>query len=296
MQIHIPVLTEKVIEYLKINPESTYIDATIGTGGHAGRILEELKGGVKGRLIGLDCDIEAVKVCQERFKNNKKVKILHRNFSYLSDILKELEINSVDGILFDLGVSTLQFTTPERGFSFRREAKLDMRMDRTSDVTAYDIVNNFTEEELEEIFKEYGEERWSKRIALKIIEYKNTNKKKIETTTELAKIIENSIPKRFHPKHIHPATRVFQALRIAVNDELNNLKKGLSTALKVLNPGGRIVVISYHSLEDRIVKQFFYQNKIRLNILTKKPVVPDKEEIEKNHKSRSAKLRAAVMI
>lgn len=290
---HIPVLTEKVIEYLRVNTGGTYVDATVGCGGHTARILEELK---EGKLIGLDCDIEAVKVCQEKFKGDKRVKILYRNFSYLSDILKELKIQSVDGILFDLGVSALQLTTKERGFSFNQEAKLDMRMDRTFNVTAYHIVNDSTEEELEKFFKEYGEEKFSKKIAARIIEYKDRFKKKIETTTELAKIIANSIPKRFRPKRIHPATRVFQALRIAVNDELNNLKKGLSDAIEVLNPEGRIVVISYHSLEDRIVKRFFRENKTRLNILTKKPILPDKEEIEKNHRARSAKLRAAVMI
>jgi len=297
-ELHMPVLTEKVIEYLRVNPDGTFIDATIGTGGHTARILQELNsritGGSKGLIIGLDCDIEAIKVCRERFKDDKRVKIVWRNFKCLSDIIKELEIKSVNGILFDFGVSTLQLTTPERGFSFMLEAKLDMRMDRTSTITAYDIVNNSAKEELEKIFKEYGEERWSKRIALEITKYRN--KKKVETTTELAKIIENSIPKKFYPSHIHPATRIFQALRIAVNDELNNLKKGLQDAIKVLTPKGRIVTISYHSLEDRIVKQFFSENKIKLNILTKKPVVPDKEEIKKNQKSRSAKLRAAEII
>jgi len=290
--LHKPVLLKETIEYLKIKPNGIYIDATIGTGGHAEEILKRLD---KGILIGIDCDISAIEISKKRLEKYKKnLKLFNSNFVDIRKILSDLKIKSVDGILFDLGVSYIQLSNSERGFSFLRDGPLDMRMDKNIKITAEMIVNTYPENELFRIFREYGEERWAKRISKIIVDYRS--KKKIETTTQLSEIVLSAIPRKFHFQRIHPATRIFQALRIEVNNELDNIKVALSEAVKILRTSGKIAVISFHSLEDRITKHFFKENSSILKIITKKPVQPDNNEIKENPNSRSAKLRVAEKI
>lgn len=283
--IHIPVMVNEVLEHLITNPDGIYVDATLGCGGHSKEILKSLKGGL---LIGMDCDAESVKIAEDNLKEFGNKIIVHASYTSLGSILKKKNIGSVDGVLFDLGVSMYQLLNPERGFSFQKNGFLDMRFDRNTSLRAYDVVNRFSARELEKIFREFGEEEKSKVIAKKIVDRRR--KKEISTTTELSNLIQ-SVKKR---KRIHPATKVFQALRIFVNNELENLKNGLFEAYNCLKNGGRIVVISYHSLEDRIVKQFFKSNPLR--ILTKKPLRPNRDEVLGNPSARSAKLRAAEKI
>lgn len=283
---HKPVLVEKVLEFLMVKPDGVYVDATLGGGGHTERILEKLS--PTGVLIGIDTDMDAVEYSKKRF--GEKIFIFHSNFSHLPEILSLKNILSIDGILFDLGISSFQIDNPQKGFSFSKNGVLDMRFDKRQKIDARYIVNNYSEFDLASIIYKYGEERHSRKIAKKIVNERVINP--INTTSELSSIIESVVGKKFLNKTL---ARVFQALRIEVNQELETLRKTLETSIELLNTSGRIVVISYHSLEDRIVKNIFkmLSQKKMLNILTKKPVIPDFTEVLENPRSRSAKLRAA---
>lgn len=282
---HTSVLGAEVLEYLQVKKGEKYIDATLGGGGHARQIIDQ-----GGFVLGIDQDISAIEYVQQL--NLTNLTTVTGSFENLADIAQQNGFFPCQGILYDLGVSSHQLDTPTRGFSFKEDAPLDMRMSPQFGVTARDLINALTEKELQELFTKYGEEREAWRIAKKIVSTRVY--KPIETTFELAHLIEQTIG--FSSKsHIHPATRVFQALRIAVNDELNALKSSLPQALETLASGGHLVVISFHSLEDRIVKNFFRDSAISgsLEILTAKPVEPTAAEIAQNPRSRSAKLRAA---
>ncbi len=283
--MHIPVLQKETLEYLDPRPNENFIDATAGMGGHSRLILEKTK--PEGKVLGIDAD---VKSC-EKLKNIDRLIPVNGNFKNLKKIIEERDFKNISGVLFDIGFSSWQIEKSGRGFSFQTDEPLDMRLGESA-LTAEEIVNNWSEKELEKILKEYGEERFAKKIAKKIIWARQ--KRPIKTTFQLVKIIQGGMPIRRYNK-IHFATKTFQALRIAVNDELNNLKEALPQALEIINPGGRIAVISFHSLEDRIVKNFFKEKK-ELKILTKKPVTASEEEIKANPRSRSAKLRAAIKI
>lgn len=265
----------------------------MGSGGHALKILSSNQSILK--LVGIDWDPDAIQIAAERLKDfSEKVILVQENFVQIRKILDELKIEKADGILLDLGISSLQLENPERGFSFLLEGPLDMRMDKSSKIMARDLVNNYPLSELEKIIKLYGEERWAKRIARMIGEFRK--REKIETTTELVSIINQAIPRRFRPQKIHPATKIFQALRIAVNNELSNLQEVLDESIKCLKRGGRLCVISFHSLEDRIVKDTFKnweKKEGKARIITPKPITPSFEEISINPRSRSAKLRVA---
>jgi 16S rRNA (cytosine1402-N4)-methyltransferase len=283
---HVPVLLNPALEYLAIRPDGTYVDATFGGGGHARAILERLRGG---RLIALDADPQA----RERAAafQNPAFTFVHANFSELRRVLEECGVPLVDGVLFDLGVSSMQLDEAKRGFSFSQSAPLDMRMNPYVGRSAYEILSTASERELAEIFFKYGEERAARRIAHAIVRRREAGRLP-ETTTEFAQMIAGIVQRPGRRERVHPATRIFQALRIAVNDELDVLREGLAQAVESLRSAGRIVAISFHSLEDRIVKQAF-RNDERLAVLTKKPVVPDEREAEENPRARSAKLRAA---
>jgi 16S rRNA (cytosine1402-N4)-methyltransferase len=266
--------------------DGIYIDGTIGGGGHSEEILKR----TKCKVIGFDIDPEAIKFAQERLKPfGERVIILRRNYAQVKEALAELGVSKVSGFLLDLGVSSFQLDYGG-GFSFRFDEKLDMRMDRTSDLTAERILNEFSEEDIALIIRFFGEERRARMIAREIVRYRQ--RKKIERTSELVKLIDKVVPRKYRLKTL---ARVFQALRIAVNKELDNLKVALDSSVDILEKGGRIVVISYHSLEDRIVKSFFKSNE-KIRNLTKKPVTPKEEEIRLNPRSRSAKLRAGEKI
>lgn len=304
---HQPVLLNEVIHYLNIKPTGVYIDATLGGAGHAGQIASRMSN--QGLLIGVDQDQIAIQAAQEKLADVRPaVKLFHSNFAALPDIMNVLDIKAIDGVLFDLGVSSPQLDEEERGFSYKNEAPLDMRMDRSQPFSAAHLVNTATVEELARIIGEYGEERWAKRIALFIDRQRRETE--IKTTSELAELIKKAIPAAARRNGPHPARRTFQALRIAVNNELEVLEKALEQVIPLIKPGGRIVVISFHSLEDRIVKNIFAKeakgclcpkeapvcmchNQPRLKILTKKPIVPAPEEIEINSRARSSKLRSA---
>ncbi len=301
---HIPVLTKEVLHYLNFKKGGgVYIDCTLGGGGHSKAILKNIY--PDGLLIGIDQDIEAIEAAKVELKNFLgKVKLVKGNFKNLEDILSDLKLEAVSGIIFDLGVSSHQLKEKERGFSFREDSHLDMRMDQTQKFDASILINRYTEKELIGIFERYGEERLSKRIVRLIVTERQ--KKPITTTRQLADLVIRALPKTKKRKkwRIHPATRVFQAIRIEVNQELKALEKGLNQAINVLDDKGRICVISYHSLEDRIVKTLFKevkregiaQKNYGLKILTKKPIRPSSEEVKKNPKARSAKLRVAEKI
>jgi 16S rRNA (cytosine1402-N4)-methyltransferase len=297
---HIPVLVEEVVRLLRCEPGRTYVDATLGGGGHALEILRRTP--PDGMVIGLDWDEEAIAEARRALiPFGERVKIFRENFIHLAEILDEMKVEQVDGILLDLGLSSFQLEKEERGFSFRGEGPLDMRMDHRLDRTAADLVNHLSVEELEETLFKYGEERWAKRIAKAII--RERCRGPIETTQELRKIVHHTIPRRFHSRKIDPATKTFQAFRIKVNDELENLKEILETGWTLLKKGGRLCVISFHSLEDRMVKETFRKlekggtdrlsPEVVMRVLTKKPIMPSKEEQKKNPRSRSAKLRCA---
>ncbi len=291
---HIPVMLNEAIELLSPQEGGTYVDCTLGGGGHAKEILELI--GPTGRLIGLDKDETALNRSKEYLAAfAHQVTLVHSDFRHVADLLKDLGIHEVDGILFDLGVSSFQVSKPERGFSYMEDAELDMRMDQRARVSAADLVNNLPEKELADIIFRYGEERWSRRIASFIVDRRK--KSAITTTSQLVDIIKAAIPARARRRGPHPARRTFMALRIAVNDELAAVEEGLKTGVSLLNEGGRIVVISFHSLEDRIAKftfrEYASQPERVLRILTKKPLVPGDEEVEDNPRARSAKLRAA---
>lgn len=284
-QFHEPVLLKEVIEYLHIKPKEKYIDATIGGAGHSAAILE--KGG---KILGLDLDPEAIEAAKKYLLQacpNTSWQLAQGNFAHLKKIAAKHNFSSVAGILFDLGVSRHQLEEGRRGFSFNSEAPLDMRMDPSLTVTAADLVNGLTQKELEELFFKLGDEHCSRQIATAICEIRQT--KPITTCSQLAEVITKVRPRQ---GKLHPATRCFQALRMAVNDELNNLRAALPQAVELLKPEGRLVILSFHSGEDRIVK-FFLKNQRNLEILTKKPIEPTREEIKNNPQSRSAKLRAA---
>jgi len=293
MRFHKPVMVDEVIRYLQPEKGDIMVDCTVGTAGHSYEIAKLIL--PQGRLIAIDQDEEVLAFTRKRLKEFKNYQIVHQNFKNIDLILEELGLKKgeIDGFLFDLGVSSFQLDSPERGFSFRFSGYLDMRMNRENSVTAFDLVNNLTAEELERIFREYSQERYARRIAKAII--KAREKETISTTIQLADIIKRAVPTR---TSIHPATRVFQALRIVVNQELESLSSALKKAVEFLKPGGRICVISFHSGEDRIVKnefRHFAQSRL-LNIITKKPVLPSAQEITANPRVRSAKLRVGERI
>jgi len=287
--LHVPVMVSEVVHYLEPCREGVFVDGTLGGGGHALAILEALEPTL---YVGIDRDEEALKVAAEHLAlYGDRVRLVHGLYSQVEGILEELGIEGVDAFLLDLGLSSLQLEGEGRGFSFQKEEPLDMRMDRRQELTAARVVNTYSQGELERIFREYGEERWAKKIARNIVDTRR--KFAITTTTALAQVVEWSIPRKFHPKKIHPATRVFQALRIEVNKELEELEKGLEAGLEVLKPSGRFLVISFHSLEDGIVKRAFreWEREGLGEVITKKPVTPSAEEVEENIRSRSGKLR-----
>ncbi len=280
--MHIPVLLEESTDLLLGNGGKLYVDCTIGLGGHTRRILEK---NPQAFVIGIDRDPYALEMAQENLKDFEgRYSLYHANFSDLDEVLKMERLSQVDGFLFDLGVSMLQLRSP-RGFSFQRDEPLDMRMNPEDRLSAYQVVNTYSERDLERILKEYGEEPYAKRVARAIVLARA--KKPIETTLELVEIITSVLP--YKGGRIHPATRVFQAIRIEVNEELKSLEIALRKTLDFLRSSGRVVLISFHSLEDRIVKNFM---KKHLKPLTKKPIKPTMEEMKKNPASRSAKLRA----
>ncbi len=284
---HTSVLLQETIDALQVEPGKRYIDGTLGGGGHTGQILER-----GGEVLGLDFDDDALNFNQENLKDqiaNGKLKVARGNFKNIDTLAKENGFESVDGVLFDLGVSSHHFDTAERGFSVQKEGPLDMRMDQELGVKAGDLLNVLTKGELYELFTKFGEERFGYAISNSIVRARQV--KRIETTMDLVGIINRVVPKG--KENINPATRVFQALRIAVNDELNNITDALPKALEFLKSNGRIVVISFHSLEDRIIKNTFkeWEEKGFGKIITKKPIVPTEEEVEKNNRSRSSKLR-----
>lgn len=304
--MHIPVLANEVVSLLNLKMDGIYVDGTVGDGGHAESILPQLnlKGG---RLIGIDRDASAIRCAGQRLKKYENILTLTQgNFGKVESILLKLRIEKVDGFLLDLGVSSSQLDNPKRGFSFRFEGPLDMRMQERSSVTASHLVNNLPSRELSSILRKFGEERLAGLIVKAIVKYRK--KRKIETTTQLAGIITDVIPSG--KRRAHPATKTFQALRIAVNNELELLQDGLESGLKSLKSGGRLVIISYHSLEDRIVKHTFLRwmrschcpssfpvcccggDKKMVKILTATPLSPSEEEVAKNPRSRGAKLRA----
>ena len=306
---HVPVMPGEVISSLDIKPGGIYIDCTVGGGGHSRLIAEKLSREAGGRLIGIDQDESALKAASQKLSEyNDVVTLVHRNFSELGCILTELGVKYSDGILIDLGVSSYQLDTPERGFSYMHDAPLDMRMDKTSALSAYDIVNGWSESELARILFEYGEERFSKKIASEIV--KRRKESPIKTTLELVKLCRDVVPSKFAATGGNPAKRTFQAIRIAVNGELDVIEPVIDTAVDVLSAGGRLSVITFHSLEDRIVKNVFQDaakgctcppsfpvcvcgHKPKIKILTKKPIIATREEVEENPRSRSAKLRVA---
>jgi len=292
--VHIPVLQKEVLEYLDPKPNENFIDATIGNAGHTLTILE--RNIPAGKVLGIDADPEIIKNTKYSIQNTvykNRVILVCDNFANLKEIVKQEKFKSVQGILFDLGMSSWHLEESGRGFSFLKNESLDMRYNPRNPLTAARIVNYYSSQEIEKILKDYGEERFAKKIAQKIIEIRKI--KPIETTSQLAEIVKSATPHWYHRKKIHPATRTFQAIRIAVNDELNNLERALPQTLEILKPGGRLVVISFHSLEDRIIKNFLKEKAKEniLKILTKKPINPSLGEIKINPRSRSAKLRAA---
>lgn len=293
---HQPVMISEALEYLQPKAEGIYIDGTLGGGGHVSALVRKFKAqNHNATIIGVDRDLEAIFAAKKNLAGFKdQIIFIHDNFSNLPAILKSQNINKVDGILLDLGVSSYQFDNPKRGFSFQTDASLDMRMNQNDDFTAGDIVNRYNEKQLADLFYNYGEERYSRQIARKIVEARR--KKPIETTAELVEIIKSATPPKYRfGSKIHFATRVFQALRIEVNDELSILKEFIPKAIEFLSKDGRLVIISFHSLEDRIVKQAFRDLENNLpnhyKVLTKKPIIPSEEEISQNPRSRSAKMR-----
>lgn len=304
---HLPVMAAEVLEQLAPRPGGIYLDGTLGGGSHSELILE--KTAPDGLLIGIDRDQSALVAATERLKRfGSRFKPLQGSFGDLANLLAEQGINTLDGLLLDLGVSSHQLDTVERGFSFRLDGPLDMRMDTSSGDTAADLLSELPVEELEKIIKEFGEERWAKKIAGRLVQVRQ--EAPITTTLQLAELVAGSIPRRFHEDRIHPATRTFQALRIAVNRELEQVREGVLAGITLLKPGGRITVISFHSLEDRIVKHLFREaasgctcpprmpycvcnRKPYLKVLTGRPITAGTEEIDTNPRARSAKLRAA---
>ena len=309
MNQHIPVLLKEAIAYLNLSLGKIIIDATYGYGGHSREILKKIKPG--GKLIAIDRDQESCNDCQNLSSRENSLLCICGNNAELFGLVRQHSIDQVDGILFDLGFSAAQVRGALRGFSFLLDGPLDMRMDQEQQLTASEIINNWEENEIAKILKIYGEERFAKRIARKIVEERK--KSKILRTSQLVEVIKKATPVPYQHQKIHFATRTFQAIRIAVNDELNNLKKALVAAQAIVRPKGRIVVISFHSLEDRIVKHFFAETekgcicppkfpqcvcgkKPLLKIITRKPITPSEEELKRNPQARSAKMRVAELV
>lgn len=303
---HKSVLLEETIEALNIRKGKIYLDGTLGGAGHSREILKKLDG--NGLLIGIDQDKEALEVARERLFDFNNVELFNLNYVDFEKALDELGIDKIDGVLLDIGVSSYQFDNPERGFSYRFDAPLDMRMDLDLDISARDIVNTYTESEITRIIKDYGEEKWAARIAKFIVDERK--EKSIETTFDLVEIIKKAIPAGARRNGPHPAKRTFQALRIEVNKELDVLKDSIDKFVHRLNPGGRIAIITFHSLEDRIVKNAFkYLEKDcicppsspictcdkerEIKIITRKPITASEDELKENNRSHSAKLRVA---
>lgn len=287
---HIPVLTAEVVHYLDPRPGQTIVDATVGAGGHSRLLAERV--GPAGRIIGLDQDPEMLRVAEQRLRGLPVV-LRHRSFDELPDVLREERIGAVDGVLSDLGFASDQLADPARGLSFQGDGPLDMRLDPTRGEPASALLRRLPERELADILWRYGEERYSRRVARKIAEMRE--RESIATTGQLAELVRSCVPRpRGHRHVIDPATRVFQALRIAVNDELGALQRLLDALPDCLKPGGRVVIISFHSLEDRLVKQAFRKSPGLFKELTRKPVPASVEEVRSNPRARSAKLRAAV--
>ncbi len=302
---HEPVMVKEVIDSLLVSRTGVYVDGTVGGAGHSYAILKN----TDAFLVGIDCDDEALAFAERKLSEFGSRKVLIKaNFADLDNILKSLNIEKVDGVLLDLGVSSRQLDETQRGFSFSQQAPLDMRMDRHLKLSAYDIVNSFAQNELEKIIRFFGEERMAARIARAISQRRQESP--IESTTQLAAIVASCMPAKLKWQKIHPATRTFQAIRIAVNNELDNIKPAIDAAVEALKPGGRLCVISFHSLEDRIVKNEIRllegvcvcprdvpvcvcQKEAKLKNLTRKPIIPAEEEIEANPRARSAKLRVA---
>lgn len=305
--LHVPVLVREAVALLDPQPGGVYVDCTVGLGGHASAILERLGG--RGLVVGVDRDALALAEASRVLASFRSQVILVRSdFGRLREILERLALPTVDGVIFDLGVSSLQLEAPGRGFSYWRDEPLDMRMDLTQTVTAYHLLNGLTESELAKVIREYGEERWAARIARAIVEARR--RQPVQTTGQLVEIIKDAVPAPARRSGGHPARRTFQALRIAVNRELELLEEGLEQAVAALRPGGRVVVISFHSLEDRIVKHAFRRlaagcacppeapacrcgAEAVVRVLTPQPVVPGPEEVRANPRARSARLRAA---
>ena len=294
---HIPVMLNEVLQYLNLSPGKTIVDATIGTGGHSQAILEQIMPG--GKIIGIDRDEESLSVCRERLsKYGSACEFVQGNFVDIDSILGNLNIKKIDGVLFDLGISSFQLGDPHRGFSFQNEGPLDMRLDRSSYISAYDLVNNLNEDEISTLLWNFGQERWHNRIANLLV--KERERQPISTTSQLANIVIRSIPNRYRHRYyrIHPATRTFQAVRIAVNRELEILESAIDKAIELLDEKGRICVISFHSLEDRAAKLSFRRAALegKIDIITPKPLVPAQSEVHANPASRSSKLRVAQRI
>ena len=302
---HRSVLLNETVDSLNIKPDGIYVDGTLGGGGHAYEVAKRL--GPSGRIIGIDQDADAIAAATERLKDYKdKVTIVRSNYRNIREVLEGLRIQKADGIYLDLGVSSYQLDTVNRGFTYRENAPLDMRMDQRNEKTAADIVNDYGEMELYRVIRDYGEEKFAKNIAKHIVQARKTGR--IETTDQLVEIIKAAIPAKMRAEGGHPAKRTFQALRIELNQELEVLNESIATMIGLLNPGGRLSIITFHSLEDRIVKTRFRTNenpcicppdfpvcvcgrKSRGKVITKKPIVPGDEEITENRRSKSSKLR-----
>jgi 16S rRNA (cytosine1402-N4)-methyltransferase len=301
---HKSVLLDECIENLNIRPNCVYVDGTLGGGGHSYHILKKLNG--TGMLIGIDRDMDAINAATKKLSEFGNFQTVHDNHANIINILKELNVYTVDGILLDLGVSSYQLDEADRGFSYMHDAKLDMRMNREDKISAYEVVNNYSEEELYRIFIDYGEEKYSRMIAKKICQARLN--KKIETTFELVDIIKSAMPGKALNEKQHPAKRVFQAIRIEVNQELEKLKQAVIDSILSLNDGGRLAIITFHSLEDKIVKHAYEEMEGRCTcpkdfpvcvcnyksygkIVNKKPIISNEEELKDNPRARSAKLR-----
>lgn len=303
---HVSVLLNEVLEGLNIKEDGVYVDGTLGGAGHSLEILKRSKSGI---LVGIDQDEFALSKASEVLDEFKdRVRLIHSNYENIDKVLEELGIGQVDGILLDLGVSSHQLDEESRGFSHNKDAPLDMRMDNTADLTAWDVVNKYSKEDLEKIIWDYGEDRWAKRIAEFIVNERA--EKSIDTTLELVSVIKKAIPKAVRMEGHHPGKKTFQAIRIEVNRELEVLKNSIEKMVDLLKPGGRLVIITFHSLEDRIVKEAFKElfkdcicppgypqcicdKKREIKIITRKPIIASSEELELNPRSRSAKLRIA---
>lgn len=302
---HISVLLDETIDGLDIKPDGIYVDGTLGGGGHSYEILRRLS--PKGRLIGIDQDGEALKAAGERLKKfENQITLVRSNYCEIDKVLKELNVEKVDGILLDIGVSSYQLDNLERGFSYKSDAPLDMRMDTRQELTAADVVNTYSENELFKIIKDYGEDKFAKNIAKHIVLARK--EKPLETTKELSEVIKRAIPMKVQAKGGHPAKKTFQAIRIEVNQELTVLKESIDKMIDLLKQNGRICIITFHSLEDRIVKTKFRENenpctcppnfpvcvcgkKSKGKVITRKPIIPSEDEIEENKRAKSSKLR-----